>query len=212
MSARRSLLLLLTVLWQWPSVVLLQGGGAMMPLAFMETRSSALRGLLPLVVVLALLLSGCGTIKAYEGPELPKSEISVIDADYGHGLMLAFFGILPIPVSFRHGTNVLIVDGHKGIRAPYHILPGQHTARVLYIRNAPVDLCSLFGCFFEYRAILTIKFTTEAGHEYRIPAERRGERNWIWVEDITSGKVVAGEKPPDDKGEGKNSATPPEQP
>jgi len=38
------------------------------------------------------------------------------------------------------------------------------------------------------------------------------ERNWIWVEDVKSGKVVAGEKPPDDKGEGKDSATPPEQP
>ncbi len=59
---------------------------------------------------------------------------------------------------------------------------------------------------------LSIDFTVEAGHEYRIPAERMDERNWIWVEDVKSGKVVAGEKPPDDKGEGKDSATPPEQP
>ena len=43
---------------------------------------------------------------------------------------------------------------------------------------------------------LSINFVAEAGHEYRIPAERRGERNWIWVEDVKSGKVVAGEMPP----------------
>ena len=57
---------------------------------------------------------------------------------------------------------------------------------------------------------LSIDFTAEAGHEYRIPAERRDERNWIWVEDITTGKVVAGEKPPDDKGKGKDPAKPSE--
>jgi len=43
------------------------------------------------------------------------------------------------------------------------------------------------------------------------PAERRGERNWIWVEDITSGKVIAGEKPPYDKANGKDPALPSEQ-
>jgi len=41
------------------------------------------------------------------------------------------------------------------------------------------------------------------------PAERRRERNWIWVEDVTSGKVVTGEKPPDDKAEEKGPAIPP---
>ena len=59
---------------------------------------------------------------------------------------------------------------------------------------------------------LSINFVAEAGHEYRIPAERRGERNWIWVEDVTSGKVVAGEKPPDEKGKGKDLSAPPKQP
>ena len=43
------------------------------------------------------------------------------------------------------------------------------------------------------------------------PAERRGERNWICVEDITSGKVIAGEKPPYDKANGKDPALPSEQ-
>ena len=187
----------------------------MTPLAFLATVFTARRGLLPLVVLFALLLSGCGTIKAYEGPELTKSEISVIDSRHSHGWMVAFMGVLPIPLSIRHSTIVLIVDGHKGRGVyPYHVLPGQHTAKVRYTGTAPVDLCGAFagigGCIFQYEASLTINFTTEAGHEYRIPAERRDERDWIWVEDITSGKVVAGEKPPDDKGEGKPPAKPSE--
>ena len=74
-----------------------------------------------------------------------------------------------------------------------------------------MNLCSGFGCFFTYEASLTVDSATEAGHEYSIQAERRGERDWIWVEDITSGKVVGGEKPPDDKGEGKDLSAPPKQ-
>ena len=177
-----------------------------MPLAIMERLSTALRNPLPLVVGLALLLLGCSMIKVdkvYEGPELTKSELSVIEKNYSHGWMLGLWGILPIPMSFRHSTDVLEIDGHKsaGYRyGSYHVRPGQHMAKVRYVGHGPVDLCSEFECIFAHRASLTINFTTEAGHEYRIPAERRGERNWIWVEDITTGKVVAGEKPPDDKG------------
>ena len=183
----------------------------MTPLAFLAKVFTGRPGLLPLVIVLALLLSGCGTIKAYEGPELTKSEISVIDGHYSHGWMVAMIGILPIPMTFRHETRVFEIDGRSGGGGwPYHVLPGQHTAKVRYTDNHPVNLCGQFGCIFGYKASLTINFATEAGHEYRIPAERRDERDWIWVEDITSGKVVAGEKPPDDEGEGKPPAKPSE--
>ncbi len=183
-----------------------------MPLAIMERLSTALRNLLPLVVALALLLLGCSTIqKVYEGPELTKSELSVIEKNYSHSWMLGMFGVLPIPLSIRHSTDVLEIDGHQsdGFKyGSYHVRTGQHTAKVRYVGHGPVDLCGQFGCLFQHQASLTINFTTEAGHEYRIPAERRGERDWIWVEDITSGKVIAGEKPPDDKG--KDPGAPPE--
>ena len=182
----------------------------MKPLAFLATVFTARRGLLPLVIVPALLLSGCATIKAYEGPELTKSEISVIDGYYSHGWMVGMFGILPIPMTFRHETRVLEIDGRSGGGGwPYHVLPGQHSARVIYSRYPHVTLCS-YLCISNYSSGLSIDFTAEAGHEYRIPAERRDERDWIWVEDITTGKVVAGEKPPDEKGERKPPATPPE--
>jgi len=67
------------------------------------------------------------------------------------------------------------------------------------------------ACVLNYETRdLSISFTAKAGHDYRIPAERRGEKNWIWVEDAKTGKVVAGEKPPDVKAKGKEPATPPE--
>ena len=50
----------------------------MKPLAILATVFTARRGLLPLVVVLALLSSECA-MKAYEGPELPRSEIAVLE-------------------------------------------------------------------------------------------------------------------------------------
>ncbi len=169
----------------------------MRPSSFLATVFTARQGLLPLVVVLELLSSGC-TMKAYEGPELPRSEIAVIERRYGHGGVLQLMGFfLPIPRD-RHRTVIVKIDGKRPGGTEFHILPGQHTAKVRYWRYPDVYLWGIPN----YRTRdLSIDFTAEAGHEYRIPAERRGERNWIWVEDITSGKVVAGEKPP---------ATPPE--
>ena len=182
----------------------------MTPLAFLATVFTALRGLLPLVIVLALLSSGC-TIKAYEGPELPRSEIAVLDAGHVHGRVLGLVAIIPIP-AYKHKTSIAEIDGKtKGPGTEIHVLPGQHSVRVFYQRFPDVALCGYFGCIANYSTSdLSIDFTVEAGHEYRIPAERRGQRNWIWVEDVKSGKVVAGEKPPDDKGKGKYPAKPSE--
>lgn len=132
------------------------------------------------IVASVAALAGCGTIKAYDGPELPLSEISVLDSRHGHSWVVAFAGVLPIPMRLRHSTIVLAVDGHVNPTVfPYHLRPGQHTAKVRYDRNSLVNLCGQFGCIIppEVKVDLTINFTTEAGHEYRIPAQRWGERN-----------------------------------
>ena len=183
----------------------------MKPLALLATLFTAVRGLLPVLVVLALLLSAC-VAKLYEGPERPNSEIAAIDRWHSHDWVVLMMGILPIPVSARHETNVFNIDGKRPCCYRFHVLPGQHIADVRYVRKPYVALCSLSDCLGGYAATLSISFTAEAGHEYRIPAERSDERNWIWVEDITTGKVVAGEKPPDDNGEGKPPETSSERP
>ncbi|MEE8223669.1 MAG: hypothetical protein V3S59_05140 [Alphaproteobacteria bacterium] len=167
-----------------------------------------------LVLVLALLSSGCA-MKAYEGPELPRSEIAVLDAMHQHGGVLQIDpGIWPIPLFFvpnyKHQTFIIEIDGNeRNVGREIHVLPGQHTVRVHYFRRPDVTLIGIPN--YETRD-LSIDFTAEAGHEYRIPAERRGERNWIWVEDTATGKVVAGEKPPDVKAKEKEPAAPPEEP
>ena len=120
---------------------------------------------------------------------------------------------IPVPVSrYKHVTSIDEIDGVNAGRKRIHILPGSHTVSVSYWRKTSVTLCvDPVGCANDYHTLdLSIDFMAKAGHEYRIPAERRDERNWIWVEDITTGKVVAGEKPPNDKGEGKPPATPSE--
>ncbi len=165
-------------------------------------------------LMLALLVSGCGTMKAYEGPELPKSEIAVLHRIDSHGKTLVLLLVVPLP-GVKHQTVVAEIDGKNvNLAARYHILPGNHTVSVSYTRFPDVGLCVGLACFpvLDETHDLSINFVAEAGHEYRIPAERRGERNWIWVEDVTSGKVVAGEKPPDEKGKGKDLSAPPKQP
>ena len=70
-----------------------------------------------------------------------------------------------------------------------------------------------FGGASGLTVYFTIDFTTEGDHKYRILTERRGNRDYIWVEDYTNvfdpadiAIVIAGEKPPDDKGEDKSGS------
>ncbi len=166
-------------------------------------------------LMLALLVSGCGTMKAYEGPELPKSEIAVLHRVDSHGKTLVLLLVVPLP-GVKHQTVVAEIDGKNvNLAARYHILPGNHTVSVSYTRFP--DVCVGVGLgpclpLHDETHDLSIDFVAEAGHEYRIPAERKGESNWIWVEDVKSVKVVAGEKPPDEKGKGKDLSAPPKQP
>ena len=171
----------------------------MKPLAFPARTFTARRRLVPLVVAVALILSGCAS-KAYEGPKLPKSEIAVLHHYVTRGTVLGFAAIVPVPAP-KHKTIVFQIDGQTpglatALARRLHILPGQHSITVIYERLNHVALCGYGGCIANYRTVdLSIKFVAKAGHEYRIPAERSGKRNWIWVEDVTTGKVISGEKP-----------------
>lgn len=171
----------------------------MQPLAHFAKVFTARARVLPLMVALALLLSGCA-MKAYKGPELPKSKIAVLHQKDWRGKSLGLLFIVPYPL-YKHRARIYEIDGHRGLGSPIHILPGRHTAKVRYQKSPKLAFCGFYlalsGCVGSYtKRNLSIIFMAEAGHEYRIPAERRDKRNWIWVEDITSGRVVAGEKPP----------------
>jgi hypothetical protein len=152
-------------------------------------------------LALALLLSGCAT-KAYEGPERPRSEVAELNVVHEYGYVFGIWGVIPFP-TYKHVTRVIQIDGKRISGDVWHILPGQHTVRVWYIRRSEPTVCGTYSatpCEVDYKTRdLSIVFIAKAGHEYRIPAERRGAYNWLWVEDLTSGKVVAGREPPGGK-------------
>lgn len=170
-------------------------------------------------LTLALLIPGCATkapMQAYEGPELSKSEVAQLYRATTNGAALGFdLGPVSLPLLWpchKHETTVIKIDG-KNSRpgSDILVLAGQHTARVLYVRYPRVILGSNASalCKPDYETSnLSINFTAKSGHKYRIPAERRGERNWIWVEDVMSGQVIAGEKPPSNNLSAKKRTTP----
>ena len=163
--------------------------------------------LLPLLALVVLLLPA-GTTKMYAGPELPKAEIAVIDGIAQEGTsMLSSVLIIPLPsgqhqtimefASWQHQTLIMEIDGEAVSEAFIQVLPGLHRVKLFYTYRPEFTFCEeLGGCIGEEDYDLEIAFTAEAGHEYRIPAEWRGGRNWVWVEDKTTGAVVAGERPP----------------
>ena len=67
-------------------------------------------------LMLALLVSGCGTMKAYEGPELPKSEIAILHRIDSHGKTLVLLLVVPLP-GVKHTTEVAEIDGAAALLA-----------------------------------------------------------------------------------------------
>lgn len=146
-------------------------------------------------------------MQAYEGAERPESSLARLDRwsrhgvfagiDLGEGPLLA----TPLP-RYRHRTVVYRIDGRDtGWARRIYLLPGRHTALVEYQRLPDALSCRLGACVPDYRGRgLSVTFTAEAGRAYRIKAERTRGRNWVWVENVTTGsgtpKVVAGERPP----------------
>ena len=136
-----------------------------------------------------------------------NSEIAVLHRLHQHGVAVALLGAVFPVRNPKHSATIIKVDGtpaHSIGRHPVretYVGPGLHSIEISYKKNSTVA----FGSYFfrrlsNYNTRLTIEFTAEAGHQYHVPAERRNEQDWIWVEDITTGKVVAGAKPQPEKG------------
>jgi hypothetical protein len=136
-----------------------------------------------LCLLYMLFGSGCAStpkqvLHCYPGAELPNSSVSEIEMGY---------------------ANYLIVDGmyyaegveHSSVR----LLPGEHK----------LNWSTTFGVSVLVDARMRVgmsvdeKVNLEAGHTYRIFADRttgHGYRTYTWIEDVGTGKVVAGMKMP----------------
>jgi hypothetical protein len=175
---------------------------------FWTERINTLRSRMLLAFALSALVSACAIvpldpIKVYLGPDLPESEISIIQpiSRYAHGFWAS-----------RHDTtyvNVTHVDrvprtSKDDPNGPFHVRPGQHQVRAVIHRGEGSS-----GLYWNLVPDIdrTIIFPTEAGKKYLIRARRINDVSccpfsaklldvWVWVVDLNTGEVIAGETPP----------------
>lgn len=131
----------------------------------------------PAVALLLLLLAfslppGCGTVKVYEGPDLPKAEIAVLKT--------------PI-ITLNGPPRIVNIDGRifSGFDKTFELYPGRHT----------VSLRAGAGCGSFEPAY--VEFTAKGGHVYQLHTNVDGleGRVWAWIVDNSSGEIVGGKKP-----------------
>lgn len=163
-----------------------------------------------LLIAFVVTLNACALPappKQYIGTNLDETGLakihgsSIYEKDWG--AKVAF--IIPLPHIINHYTGVDEIDGqgifHVGlwfVSTEIFIEAGQHTAKLSYSRNKGVEFCD-YVCLEPnfIKEGIEISFIAEENHEYRFFAYIPDDREWVWVEDITDGKVIAGEKPKD---------------
>jgi len=128
------------------------------------------------------LLAGCASTdnvvyKLYAGPERADTEI--------------------VTLHLAHASEV-IIDGMKVDRSDYDsvtLLPGRHLIRWKTWFGVSVLIEPSGFATRQSGHTLDLK----AGHTYILKADRTtgpGYRTYLWVEDVQSGQVIAGEKKP----------------
>ena len=131
------------------------------------------------LLMILLIVSSCATNKAhrmYQGEYLPKDKVAIL-RDTTHYFVTAFCE-----------TRFWIVNGVdvRGKRT-LEMLPGSHE----------VSFTIGYDSFSSKSRSGSFKFQAEAGHVYRLNVTNcmRTHRFEPWIEDETTGMVVAGTKP-----------------
>jgi hypothetical protein len=135
-----------------------------------------------IIIIFSMLLSGCATptsavYKLYPGPTKSQSEIATLEL---------------------YNASSVVIDGlnvSHGDYAVVHLLPGDHHLTWTSVHGVSVLIePSMFAHKDSQHEI-----TLEEGHTYRLRSDRttgHGYRIYNWIEDITSGSVIAGTKKP----------------
>ena len=131
------------------------------------------------LLITLLIVAGCATPKAhrvYQGESLPTSKVAIL-RDTTHYYIFAFCE-----------TKLKTIDGNdvNGM-STLELLPGPHEVSFIVEYNS-YSSKSRSGAF---------KFQAEAGHIYKLDVAKcmSTPRFEPWIEDETTGKVVAGTKP-----------------
>jgi hypothetical protein len=134
------------------------------------------------------LATGCGTMKAYDGPALPETELAFV---------VVSSRLDKTPFQYRD-TVVESIDG-KAVDSSLvfeeiAVLPGLHTLTFEYQEWVEPLVVPALRTHAEDGAG-PISFEAQAGHVYEVRSDRRDGRLWSWVVDISTGHAVGGEMP-----------------
>ena len=136
------------------------------------------------LVLIVGLLAGCARLpkevyRGYSGPDLPDASVAIVDLGKA-GLGASIDGMYYIDYA-KYGTVKLI--------------PGDH--RIEWGHGFAISVLVDTAGYREYWN--RVRVTLEAGHAYRLEADRthgHGYSLYFWIEDMTTGRVVAGTKKP----------------
>lgn len=144
---------------------------------------------LSLVLLLMAPLSGCGTMKAYDGESRPEEQLAFV-------IVAGRFD--KTPFEYRD-TTVQEIDGKPVdsslVFEEIAVLPGPHTVTFHYAEWVETLLLPPLRTYAEDGAG-SLSFEAKAGHMYEIRADRRDGRLWSWIVDIVKGHTVSGKRPP----------------
>jgi hypothetical protein len=123
---------------------------------------------------LPVLLSGCAAMMAYEGPALPKEDISVITTATAAKTMAQ-----------KATPLIFCINGERITDSEIHVLPGKHHV-VAGFTNTPV-----YGLPIGMRLFVSsLEFETQPGHEYHINGGVTKGLPLMWVQDTTTNQTV----------------------
>jgi hypothetical protein len=123
-----------------------------------------------LLGVFAILATGCGAARVYEGPARTSAEVAVVHDDR------RFYPLI------TRNVHVVSVDGEEHFRWSFKIemLPGTHTLGIRFTDY-------MFGIARWAKSLCFIKFNAEAGHEYQIDSAIGGDAWRVWLVDQQTG-------------------------
>jgi hypothetical protein len=128
-----------------------------------------------IIVFLAavVLVTGCATMQAYEGPKLRPDQVALIKSETLGTIMGA--------------ASVGEIDGKDvgSMQNKVEVLPGNHTVKVMVMETLPSP---------RYFGNVTLDFNAKAGHIYKVHG-RIKNGVWAWITDEKTKEIVAGAKP-----------------
>lgn len=144
-----------------------------------------------------VFLAACSgnAIKMYSGESPGKEKLAYVDSS----------GTLSTTMSKSAAVVIKKINGNEtrmqknAINPRLEILPGKHTLDIELLKSVSTEVSSTYGSTFkEYRVKKSLVLHAEAGHFYKVYGRLYPELTFpwfLWIEDKTGGKVVAGVKP-----------------